>query len=96
MERLPADLNSLIPADSALYLVELNDINDRGEIAGQVCVVSDGACGSQIPAVLLIPGRGGAGGAARAPAMGSPRPVLSDEVRRHAFRRLGRDLSDHR
>jgi probable HAF family extracellular repeat protein len=93
---LPADLNSLIPADSALYLAEVNDINDRGEIAGQACVVSDGACGSQIPAVLLIPGQGDAGGAARAPAMGRPRPVLSDEVRRQAFRRLGRDLSDHR
>jgi probable HAF family extracellular repeat protein len=93
---LPVDLNSLIPADSSLYVVEVNDINDRGEISGQACVVSDGVCGSEIPAVLLVPECAGADGTALALAGGAPRPLLSDEVRRQAFQRLGHDLSDHR
>jgi probable HAF family extracellular repeat protein len=92
----PADLNSLIPADSSLYLVEVNDINDRGEIAGQACVLSDGACGSEIPAVLLVPGQRADGSNAVPQGTSYARPILSDQVRRQAFRRLGRDPLDHR
>jgi probable HAF family extracellular repeat protein len=37
------DLNTLVPPGSP-FLVYANDVNDRGEIAGQACVVSNGAC----------------------------------------------------
>jgi probable HAF family extracellular repeat protein len=45
------DLNKLIPADSPLYLVSANDLNDRGEIVGQALEQSTGAA----PAFLLLP-----------------------------------------
>jgi probable HAF family extracellular repeat protein len=48
-----ADLNELVPPGSP-FLVYANDINDRGEIAGQACVVVDGACVTT-SAVLLVP-----------------------------------------
>jgi probable HAF family extracellular repeat protein len=35
------DLNTLIPADSPLYLLGASSINDAGEIAGQGCVLPD-------------------------------------------------------
>jgi probable HAF family extracellular repeat protein len=51
------DLNTLIPEDSPLFLTGNTDldINDRGEIVGQACVVSDGACTADLPAFKLIP-----------------------------------------
>jgi probable HAF family extracellular repeat protein len=36
------DLNTLVPADSALYMVGTGDINDHGDITGQACVVASG------------------------------------------------------
>jgi len=45
------DLNSLIPANSPLYLLSANDLNDRGEIVGQAFDQSTGAA----PAFLTIP-----------------------------------------
>jgi probable HAF family extracellular repeat protein len=48
-----ADLNTLVPAGSPL-LVYANDINERGEIAGQACVVVDGVCVTT-SAFLAIP-----------------------------------------
>ncbi len=50
------DLNDLVPPGSP-FLVYANDINDRGEIAGQACVVVNAACVST-SAVLLIPKHG--------------------------------------
>jgi probable HAF family extracellular repeat protein len=49
------DLNTLIPPDSPLALISTGDIDDRGEITGQACVVSHGACTSETPAFLAIP-----------------------------------------
>jgi probable HAF family extracellular repeat protein len=49
------DLNTLIPSDSALELIGTGDIDDRGEITGQACVLSNGACTSEEPAFLAIP-----------------------------------------
>ncbi len=51
------DLNSLIPDDSALHLISAGGINDKGEITGQACVLSKGACTStsERPAFLAIP-----------------------------------------
>jgi probable HAF family extracellular repeat protein len=51
------DLNSFVPKSSALLLIAANGINEKGEITGQACVISDGACplGANIPAFLAIP-----------------------------------------
>ena len=47
------DLNALADASSAsLYLVTANDVNDRGEIVGQACVLQNGAC---TPTSALVP-----------------------------------------
>lgn len=47
------DLNSLVPPGSP-FLVYANDINERGEITGQACVVVDGQC-TTTSAFLAIP-----------------------------------------
>jgi probable HAF family extracellular repeat protein len=60
------DLNSLIPPDSQLALISTGDINDRGEITGQACVLSNGACTSEQPAFLAIPDCDGDANAAAA------------------------------
>lgn len=49
------DLNTLVSADSSLYLIDANDINDQGQISGQACVLSSGACGADLPAFIAIP-----------------------------------------
>jgi probable HAF family extracellular repeat protein len=49
------DLNTLIPPNSPLHLTFGAGINDRGEIAGSACVVSNGACTNELPAFLAIP-----------------------------------------
>jgi probable HAF family extracellular repeat protein len=53
------DLNQLIPSDGPLSLTGNTDldINDRGEIAGQACVLSNGACTAELPAFKLVPMR---------------------------------------
>ena len=53
------DLNTLIPPNSPVYLTVSNQINDEGEISCTACVISNGACTSEKPPVLLIPIRGG-------------------------------------
>ncbi len=45
------DLNSFLPANSPLYLLAANDIDDRGDIVGQALVQGT----SQAPAFLAIP-----------------------------------------
>jgi probable HAF family extracellular repeat protein len=51
------DLNALIPKSSPLLLIAANGINEKGEITGQACIVSDGGCplGANIPAFLAVP-----------------------------------------
>ena len=90
---VPIDLNARISADSPLYLTLANDINDRGEIAGQACVVSGGVCSADTPAVLLIPkSSGGQSNAASVQGEASSRTVvLSEAVRRQVLQRLGVD-----
>ena len=85
------DLNAFIAADSPVYLTLANDINDRGEISGQGCIVENGACGSVAPAILLIPTQG-AGDINPEAAQSTARTiVLSDDVRRQALQRVGVD-----
>ena len=49
------DLNTLIPPNSPLFLTFGAGINDRGEITGTACVLSDGVCSSAVPAFLAVP-----------------------------------------
>jgi probable HAF family extracellular repeat protein len=49
------DLNTLIPPNSPLYLTYGSGINDRGEITGSACVLSNGVCTSEVPAFLAVP-----------------------------------------
>jgi len=49
------DLNTLIPPDSQLSLISTGDIDDKGEITGQACVLSNGSCTTEMPAFLAIP-----------------------------------------
>jgi probable HAF family extracellular repeat protein len=91
---LMTDLNELIPKDSPLYLVSTGDINDRGEITGQACVVANGTCTSELTAVLLLPvadegdGETSAGATvARGPA--APKVATPEAVRQQVLRHLG-------
>lgn len=90
------DLNTLIPPDSSLYLISTGDINDSGEITGQACVLSNGACTSEVPAFVAIPTPARDAGEAASPAAlagGKPVPALPDSVRQQLRRRLGLDRS---
>ena len=49
------DLNTLIPPNSPLFLTFGSGINDRGEFTGSACVLSNGACTSEVPAFLAVP-----------------------------------------
>ena len=49
------DLNTLIPPNSSLYLTFGAAINNRGEITGSACVLSNGACTTELPAFLAVP-----------------------------------------
>jgi probable HAF family extracellular repeat protein len=49
------DLNTLIPPNSPLHLTFGAGINDRGEISGTACVLSNGVCTNEVPAFLAVP-----------------------------------------
>jgi probable HAF family extracellular repeat protein len=77
------DLNSLIPADAPLYLLNAFGINDAGQVVG-VGVTDDG----EIHGFLATPDAGAGGGAFVSKA--SARPALSDDARKIVLQRLGR------
>ena len=52
---MPANLNSLVVGNSNLYLISASDINDHGEITGEACVVSNGACSGTLVSFLAVP-----------------------------------------
>lgn len=84
------DLNTLVASDSPLYLIAAGGINERGEITGQGCVLSNGACTSETPAFLALPNcdreeREGSS----APAVDVPETVRQQVWRGLAFGRLG-------
>lgn len=95
------DLNTLIPPNSPLYLTFGSGINDRGEITGSACVLSNGGCTSKVPAFLAVPCddahascEGCADGATGAPpaaqAIGQRTSIiLPESIRQHLQRRLG-------
>jgi len=95
------DLNTLIPHNSSLYLTFGAGINDRGEITGSACVLSNGVCSSELPAFLAVPcdeahaSHEGCADAApdatlAAQATGQRSSViLPESIRQHLQRRLG-------
>lgn len=86
------DLNTLIPPGSPLYLISTGDINDGGEITGQACVLSNGACSGETAAFLAIPNPR-SGEAARAAGTGrgkeSSKVILPESLRQQLRRRRG-------
>ena len=79
------DLNSFLPAGSALYLLSASDINDRGEIVGQANVIGT----AQSPAFLATPARGwNPATATPLRAIVSP-PLLPASVRAQFMHRTG-------
>lgn len=82
------DLNTLIPSNSALYLISTGDINDEGEITGQACVVANGACTSEMPAFLAVPDCDGSSGAQVSGDEGL-NVIVPEDVRERVWRRMG-------
>ena len=83
------DLNTLIPSNSSLALISTGDINDKGEITGQACVVSKGACTSDLPAFLAIPTDDcDEADSDAAPALSVPESVRGQLMHRLAFGRF--------
>ncbi len=95
------DLNTLISPDSPLYLTYGAGINDRREITGSACVLSNGVCTSEVPAFLAVPCDGalasfeacpdGAPGAPAATQAFGQRTsvILPESVRQHLQRGRG-------
>jgi probable HAF family extracellular repeat protein len=80
------ELNTLIPSDSPLFLVEALGINDRGQITGYAFDTSTG----EAPAFLATPvddGEDSAGVARRS--AGTPLIVLPENLRQRLQRRMG-------
>jgi probable HAF family extracellular repeat protein len=78
------DLNSLIAPASQFLLISTGDINDSGEITGQACVVSGGACTTELVAFLAVPKSGG-----DTAAVAPTNVVVPDSVRRLVQQQLG-------
>jgi probable HAF family extracellular repeat protein len=79
------DLNSLLAPNSPLYLVASGDIDDRGEITGQACVVASGCTVFHTFVAIPLPGSAPGwqdGGSERAPM------YLPDDARAQIMRRL--------
>ncbi len=94
------DLNTLIPAGSPFYLLSANDINDEGVIAGQACVLMNGACtsNSETPAFVAVPQGDGwdfrTTESATAPSVNSAssKVVVPENIRRQIMQRHGLSL----
>ena len=87
------DLNTLIQPNSNLYLISTGDINDRGEITGQACVLSNGTCTTQLVAFIGIPDfsahASGDASAATQTENNSPKIAIPDAIREQLLRRVG-------
>ncbi len=77
------DLNALVPAGSPLYLVGSGDIDNRGVITGQACVVASGC--TVFHTFVAIPV---VGGDPRPAGEGAARVYLPDEARARNLARL--------
>jgi probable HAF family extracellular repeat protein len=88
------DMNTLVGGNSSLYLLSANDIDDEGVIAGQACVLINGACtaASETPAFVAIPNGDSDRenvGVARSQEASSIRVVVSGSVSQKIMRRHG-------
>jgi hypothetical protein len=80
------DLNSLIPADSPLFLMLACSINARGEIVGQAVDKTSG----EVRGYMLTPGAGPANGSISPALREGPRPaVLPEDAPRSRVGRFG-------
>jgi probable HAF family extracellular repeat protein len=90
------DLNTLIPADSPLYLLFAYQINGAGDIVGQACVTANGECTAELHAfVATACGKGHDNGVeyeAAEPDVTAerPRPFVPDNARKLIQRQIGR------
>ncbi|MGB9245279.1 MAG: hypothetical protein WCC03_18165 [Candidatus Acidiferrales bacterium] len=83
------DLNTLIPADSNLFIISASNINDLGQISGMGTVQSGPHAGA-IHAYLLTPVKGRIEGASMADfARTHPQSILSANACNHSLQRVG-------
>jgi probable HAF family extracellular repeat protein len=87
------DLNTLMPKNSPMLLIEATGINESGEITGEACIIVDGGCplGNNIPAYLAVPTYFGGGGAdtfAEATNGEAASITVSEGVRQQMMRKL--------
>jgi probable HAF family extracellular repeat protein len=81
------DLNTLVPADSALYMVGTGDINDHGDITGEACVVASGC--TVFHTFVAIPAPGAAAHASQNESGQAPLTVADPRILRQHLH-LGR------
>jgi probable HAF family extracellular repeat protein len=82
------DLNTLVQPNAPLYLIASGDINDRGEITGQGCVVAVPNCAVQ-HTFVAIPAPGGSGGGGGEATQDTLRPYADSGERSLARSRFG-------
>jgi len=82
------DLNTLIPADSNLFIISASNINDRGQISG-MATVQTGPNAGNIHAYLLTPVDGRIGASMADFARTHPHSILSANACNHSSQRFG-------
>jgi probable HAF family extracellular repeat protein len=82
------DLNTLIPADSNLFIISASNINDRGQISG-MGTVQTGPHAGDIHAYLLTPIDGRIGASMADFARTHPQSLLPANACNHSLQRLG-------
>ncbi len=87
------DLNTLIPADSDLFIISASNINERGQISG-MATVQTGPHAGDIHAYLLTPVDGRVGASMADFARTHPQSILHGNVCDHFLRRFGRSGFD--
>jgi len=81
------DLNTLIPADSSLFIISASNINDRGQISG-MGTVQTGPHAGDIHAYLLTPMEGPIGESMADFARAHPQSLLPANASNHSLQRL--------
>jgi probable HAF family extracellular repeat protein len=82
------DLNTLIPADSNLFIISASNINERGQISG-MATVQTGPHEGDIHAYLLTPVDGRIGASMADFARTHPHSILPANACNHSLQRLG-------
>jgi probable HAF family extracellular repeat protein len=82
------DLNTLIPADSNLFIISASNINERGQISGMATVLTGPQAGT-IHAYLLNPADGPIGASMADFALTHPHSILPANACNHSLQRFG-------